>query len=209
MGCSNYDIMCDHARQQFLRYDQKKMIQKFALQYDTRYLYLRFVGRQYRICRKQALVEWSADGFVTAVSADFNVCMTLFDLLCYSKEDCCASGQYALVTSLKGTGHGGDPGNGIFASYYSKFDGKEEQLACACASLGGEKYVVGDVSYIIPIFADLSMLFQFWASDEEFPAQIKMKWDEHVLSYMHFETVYYAMGHILQRLDDMISRKNL
>ena len=49
------------------------------------------------------------------------------------------------------------------------------------------------------------MLFQFWESDDEFEAEMKLKWDTNVLSYMRFETVYYAMGHVLQRLKEIMN----
>ena len=92
----------------------------------------------------------------------------------------------------------------MFGSYIRKFEHKAAKLSKACEKLGGETYVVGDVSYKIPVFDCLALVFQFWDADEEFDAQIKIKWDENVLSFMHFETVHYAMFHVLQRLEELI-----
>lgn len=200
MGMSNYDIAREQAKKIFLQYDQKTIIRKWKLSYDGSYLYVKFVNRDYRINRETGTVEWSEDDFKTAIEADFNVTLTIFDLLCYSKEGCSVSGQYDIVKNLKGTGYGSDPGSDIYLPYKKQFDHNLEQLAASCERLGGEKHVVGDVSYVISVFGDLKVLFQFWESDEEFDAEMKLKWDTNVLSYMRFETVYYAMGHILQRL---------
>ena len=49
---TNYDKTREDAEQRFLAYDQEKMIRKFSLKADENYLYLRFVGRDYRISRK-------------------------------------------------------------------------------------------------------------------------------------------------------------
>ena len=48
---SNYDIMRDRMELEFVKYDQMEMIRKFSLRYDKDFLYLRFVGRDYRISR--------------------------------------------------------------------------------------------------------------------------------------------------------------
>ncbi len=205
MGISNYDIAREQAKKIFLRYDQDSIIRKWKLHHDMNYLYVQFVNRNYRINRETGTVEWSKDDFKTAIEADFNVTLTVFDLLCYSKEGCFASGQYDIVKNLKGTGYGSDPGSDIYLPYKMKFDHKLEQLAEACEMLYGEKHAIGDVSYIISVFEDLKVLFQFWESDDEFQAEMKLKWDINVLSYMRFETVYYAMGHILHRLAENFS----
>lgn len=204
MKMSNYEIAREQAKKIFLTYDQEHVIKKWRLPYDDHYLYVTFIDRYYRISRQTGTVQWSLDDFVTAIEADFNVTLTIFDLMCYSKEDCYASGQYDIVKNLKGTGYTSDPGGDIYRSYKKVFDLNRDKLPLACEKLGGEFWRVGDVAYIIPIFADLRMLFQFWASDDEFDAEIKMKWDTNVLSYMHFETVYYAMGHVLERIKENI-----
>ena len=44
------------------------------------------------------------------------------------------------------------------------------------------------------------MLFRS-ESDEEFPPVLKFMWDENVLDYLRFETLYYVMGDFLDALD--------
>ena len=61
MKVSNYEITRNRMRDEFIKYDQEKMIQKFSLKNDRQYLYLDFMGRPYRINRKNGVVEWSED----------------------------------------------------------------------------------------------------------------------------------------------------
>ena len=73
---TNYDKTREDAEQRFLAYDQEKMIRKFQLEADEAFLYLRFVGRDYRINRKNGKIEWNRNrsekiGFVTRVITPF------------------------------------------------------------------------------------------------------------------------------------------
>ena len=45
---SNYEKMKNEMAGAFLRYDQEQMIRRFSLKSDAAYLYLTFVGREYR-----------------------------------------------------------------------------------------------------------------------------------------------------------------
>ena len=45
------------------------------------------------------------------------------------------------------------------------------------------------------------MQIQLWLPDEDFPASLQFFWDENVLQYMHYETVWYANGFILEELE--------
>lgn len=206
MKTSNYDRMRDQMETEFLHYDQEKMIRKYELEHDRSYLYLTFVGRRCRINRSSGRVEWTEDHFVHAVHADYNISMTIFDVLCYAKDDCCLSGRFVPVSQLKGTIQSASPGNTMFDSVAKKFDHRSEQLSRACELLGGQKENVGDVSYRIPLFDFLPVILQFWNSDEEFPPVLKLMWDENILSYMHFETTFFAAGHLWERLEGMIEQ---
>jgi hypothetical protein len=56
------------------------------------------------------------------------------------------------------------------------------------------------VAYRIPLFDFLPVRFSFWEADEDFPAEIRVLWDTNVQSFMHFETLFYAAGHLLRRM---------
>lgn len=241
MKTSNYDLMRDQMEREFLNYDQEKMIRKYGLAHNGEYLYLTFAGRKCRIGRDSGRVEWTEDDFRHAVHADYNISMTIFDVLCYAKDDCCLSGRFMPVNQLKGTVQSASPGKDMFGGTAKKFDGHTGQLARACELLGGQKEKVGDVSYRIPLFRwhpagnagiqgmicddavcqtakypargddyascqpdSLPVILQFWESDEEFPPVLKLMWDENILSYMHFETTFFAAGHLLERLGDLM-----
>ena len=60
----------------------------------------------------------------------------------------------------------------------------------------------GDVAYQIPLFDFLPVIFQFWNSDEEFPPSLKFFTDKNMLEYMHYETVWFAMSHLLERIEE-------
>lgn len=200
MGKSNYDVMRDQMEKEFLIYDQQKMIQKYDLKHDEEYIYITFIGRNYRVSRSTGRVEWTADGFLTAVHAGYNESMTMFDVLCYAKEDSCLSGRFAPVNQLKGTVKSASVGDNLFHKTAKLFEHRTELLSRACELLGGLKEKVGDVSYRISIFDFLPVILQFWDSDDEFEPVLKIMWDENILSYMHYETTYFAIAHLWECL---------
>lgn len=204
MRKDNYEQMRDQMRPRFLTFDQREMIQKFDLDHDTQYLYIRFCGRLYRVGRTSGIVEWSEDGFSTCTEGDFNESMTLYDILCYSKGDCCLSGEYAPSSSLPGLVYTGMKAGSSMGSRETEeyFCSHVALLRRACAALDGIPEGKGDVAYRIPLFDFLPVRFSFWEADEDFPAEIRILWDTNVLRYMHFETLFYAAGHLLRRLKE-------
>ena len=41
---------------------------------------------------------------------------------------------------------------------------------------------------------------RFWESDEEFPASLQIFVDKNILDFMHYETLMFAVTHLLNRL---------
>lgn len=204
MKKSNYEMSRDRARPQFLAYDQTQMIRKFDLAHDDEYLYIPFCGRLYRIGRKTGIAEWSEDQFQSCAEADFSESMTIYDILCYAKPDCSLSGEYAPSSSLPGLVYTGMQAGSSMGSRKTEefFDAHVALLKQACIALGGVPEGKGDVAYRIPMFDFLPVRFSFWLSDEDFPAEIRILWDTNVQSFMHFETLFYAAGHLLRRLTE-------
>ena len=126
--------------------------------------------------------------------------MTVFDVLCYAKEDAALCGEYCSVMLLDGVAKSSNPGGNMFQKYADRFAGQPDALRRACEALGGTPYPVGEVAYQIPLFDFLPVVLQFWDADEDFPAQLIIKWDKNTLRYMHFETTFYAAGFLLGRL---------
>jgi len=223
MSESNYDVMKENARNLFLTYGQEKMISKFSLRHDQDYLYLFFAGRDYRVSREQGFCEWSEDSFRTACPGDFHEAMTLYDILCYSKDTCRPSGNFCKIDRVRGaTRVASSPDGSLFNSYGEYFGSNPSALARACETLGGSPYGKGDVSYRLPLFVftdpkasgcaappapgaePLMVMVELWEADDEFPASLNLFWDDYILDYMHFETTFYAAGHLLGRLKEIV-----
>jgi hypothetical protein len=204
---------------EFLKYDQEKMIQKFALKSDSDYLYITFVGRTCRISRSTGKVEEKQligdplpeksekaenDQAMQFKEAGFEAAMSIYDVLCESKDGCRPSGQYVTLSHLPGTVPGAKPGNHMFQKTADYFDQNPEKLSAACETLQGIRGSIGDVSYCIPVFDFLSVQLQLWASDDEFPAVLQLLWDQNILDYMHYETTFYVAGYLFERLREVM-----
>ena len=117
------------------------------------------------------------------------------------KKEIVLAGTYARTNSLKGTIKGRTIASGVHDSRAARYDGHVEQLKKACVSLSGKPYSPGDAAFVFHVFPFLPLVFQFWESDEEFSPVLKFMWDENVLDYLRFETLYYVMGDFLDALD--------
>lgn len=200
---SNYEITKQRVRSEFLKYDQGKMIPKFSLEHDENYLYIRFLGHLYRIHRRTGFLEWSEDQFATCVEGGYNEALTIYDLLCDSKEHCRVAGDYINLKSLSPLQSGGKMlGDDLLGNKVKLFDHKDEMLCRSCEKLGGIKEGKGDVAYEIPMFDFLSCRIQFWNSDEEFEASLQIFLDKNILDFIRYETVWYAVSHLIKRLTD-------
>lgn len=204
---SNYEITKRRVAESFLAYDQKKMIQKFGLESDENYIYIKFIGHQYRVHRSNGLIEWSEDDFLNCAEADFNEALTIYDLLCDSKENCHAAGDYINLRSMSAIqGSSKELGDGLFDGKDKVFDHKDEVFCKVCENLGGIKAGKGDVAYEIPLFDFLACRIQFWNSDEEFAATLQVFMDKNILQFIRYETVWYAVSHLMKRLTEGLER---
>ena len=129
--------------------------------------------------------------------------MTIYDVLCYSKENCSLSGRFCSVNLLKGILQTGVPTGNHFQSSAEAFKGKTEELRNACRILGDPANLSGDISALIYAFPFLPIIIQYWEEDDEFPASLKFMFDENILQYMHYETVFYLMGSAIHRLKEL------
>lgn len=201
---SNYDLMRDQVAASFLQYDQEKMIRKFALECSTQYLFITFFGSRYRIGRGDGVVTRWDCGENVWIKADYNEVMTIYDVLCYSKEGCRASGETVNLSNLS-TIRGGSlaKGGGFYANAGIWLAGKGDRLAKACEALGGTSDGVGEVGYRLEMFPFLPVAVHFWDADEDFPVSLQILVDSNILDFMHFETVMFAVGHLMGRLKDL------
>ena len=134
MKQSNYELTKRRMQGHFLDFDQNTMIRRFGLQHDAEYLYIRFVGRLYRIDRKTGRVQWSWDDFCHGIDGSFHEAMSIYDLLCCSKEGCRLSGEFG---TLRGSIAGG-PGGELFSPQAGVFQGRTRELPGLRWCGGGE-----------------------------------------------------------------------
>ena len=201
---SNYEIMRNQMRGEFVKYNQEKMIKKFSLRNDEGYIYIEFMLREYRINRKTGVVEWSENSFSTSVEADYNESMTIYDILCCSKDACTLSGNYCPVHMLKGTVNASGIGRNLFQKSADGFNGKRKELEAVCKNFGETLNLNGDVAVKLYPFSFLPVILQYWEADEEFPANLKFMYDENILDYMYFETIFFMTAHIVKRIEEMM-----
>ena len=202
---SNYEIQAENAILSFPQWDHEKIAKKFNLNLDKDYLYIKFIGQNYQLNRKTgAIKKFSKNDYV---SAGYNEIMSILDLFDHSKENLSLSGKWCTPNSLKGTVYGGNTNsqNTMFQKYETFFSDNFECLDIACEKLDGKKINEAAIGYIINIFDFLPVKFLFYKPDGDFPAEIKILWDENILDYIKFETTFFAVFHLLERLTELIT----
>ena len=132
----NYEKQVYFARDLFLRYDQDAMIRKFDLTSDGQFLYVELLHQSYRISRSTGVVErLELDGMWTPCE-NYELVMTIYDVLCHSAAKPELSGEWGPLYGLQATMSSPSPDK-IFVRYAEKFSGRTEALAQACLALGG------------------------------------------------------------------------
>lgn len=201
-GISNYEVMKNQMAHAFLQYNQENIIRKFHLKQDDQYLYIRFLEREYRINRLDGSVTWGENG----QAADYNEAMTIYDVLCYSKEGCHPAHEWVNLSSLSSIQGGSLSRKGnFFQEAAAFFDKKTQALERACEMLHGRKLTNGDLAYEFDLFPFLPVILRFWESDEEFPESLQILVDRNILYYMHYETVMFAISHLMNRLKALMT----
>ncbi len=200
---SNYAVMEDQARMLFCRYDLSKIAARWNLAGDEEYVYIPYFGKQYRIRRSDGKVLSPADAPVPLREGTFGASLTIYDVLTYSKENPGLSGSWESLSTLGGiigAGHEysltGDPMHHNLRTDLQYMKG----VLLEMGSIHMEQ-TSADLDYVVPVFPFLPMRFQFWAADDEFPASVKYLWDRNTLRFMHYETLWYAMGDFDQWLN--------
>ena len=58
---------------------------------------------------------------------------------------------------------------------------------------------------------EVSVILKFYSADEEFPAQITVLWDENTLQYLYYETTFYIVNFLFQKILEIMKegRKRL
>ena len=198
----NYQIQTQQAKKRFLSYDQQKLIEKLKLKYDAEFLYVKMLCKLYRLNRTSGDLE-SWDGTDWQDSNTFGEVLTLLDLVCDSREGRYLSCRWKNMQSFGLMFHQNllekdrDP-------WADRFQQDPEGLRKACLALGGQPLPQGDVAYAIELFDGLPIALQFWEGDEEFLPRLRFLWDENALMYIKYETMYYAVNLLMDRIRELM-----
>ena len=263
MAESNYEKTKRACAQAFCETDHSALIERFGLEQDADYLYVRFFEQPFRLNKRTGIIErreeceapgaattpgvsvcapaapgapatpgapaagttaetsaanpsapsspasTAAPGVSTETTwseAQFNEAMTIYDLLGYAQPACHASGTMINMKSLHTKIAATAPRpSSIYAAQEARLAALEAQksgiLAKAAQAHCGAPLDKADASAQFTVINDLTMQIQLWLPDEDFPASLQFFWDENVLQYMHYETVWYANGFILEELE--------
>lgn len=190
----NYEISRDRAQAYFLRFDQDSILRRWQLPCDESTLFVELFGKTYAICRKTGAVTLGGR------QAGFEETLTVFDLLCHGGDAKAVSGRFAPVNSLRGAAKGAGVQTDFYAEFAACFDRDPEGFARACTALGGTAVPMGDLGFRFSMFGPLDVIVKFYRSDEDFPASVTLLWDENLLDFMFYETVFYAAGFLLKTI---------
>ena len=195
----NYAIQAEEARRLFLTYDQTAM----PARRDEGYLYLRFCGSDYRICRADGhLFRRSGDLWLPADS--HGEVLTIFDYLCDAKPGRAPARESVSMSSLGGHVHTGLAS--ASGPLERAIDTDPEAFRQACLGLGGRETDGGDLCFELDLFEDLPVLLRFWHADEDFPAQLDLLWDRNTLRFLRYETTWFAAGVLRARLREAMEQ---
>ena len=191
-------IQAQQAKARFLTYDQAKIIDKFALQADEVYIYVNFLCKQYRISRQTGDLRYSQSSDWLDGNS-YEEVMTLLDLLCDSRDDRFLTGRWKSMTSFGLMFHREltEQRRDAFAD---RIDQAPNAFRQACLALQGIPTPGADIGYALELFDGLRIAIQFWHGDEEFFPQVRYLWDENALQYLRYETMYFAVALLQQRI---------
>ena len=57
------------------------------------------------------------------------------------------------------------------------------------------------MAYAIDLCPFLPLALRFWDADEDFSASLQIFTDKNILGYMRYETLMFAVTHVLERLE--------
>ena len=193
----NYLKQAAQAKAWFLTYDQQALIRKLSLSHDENYLYPELFSTTYRLNRKTGDLERRGKQGWEDANTHAEV-MTLLDLICDSREDRFVSGKWRDMAQFGHVFHQKlleerDP-------LAERFQENPEALRRGCLALRGTPMPTGDIAYAIEVFDGLPLMLQLWFGDEDFPASLRLLWDENALMYLKYETMYFARDLLYSRL---------
>ncbi len=192
----NYEKSKIRAQQYFLNFDQESLAKYWKLQMDEESIYVVFFRKKYAIARATGAVVRVEDG----ATAGYEEVLSILDLLCHEGTGKKISGKLAPVNSLKGAPRMGGVTTDFHAAQAARFDREPQLLRKACLAMGGQEIPAGDVGFRFSVFRNLTVTLKFYHGDADFPPSVTLLWDENMLSFVYYETVFYIGGFLISQL---------
>lgn len=187
----------------FLKYDQDRMVERFGLESDDRFIYVGYIDDSFRIDRETSLLDVCCGDGRWESYGDPYTALVIYDMLCHFQDqegDPAFSGEFCLSSGLTSMVLDPAPFKGL--SQLDVLAGHADDLAEACERMGGkprEGATHADFAYTIPVFDWFDTIFEFWDGDDEFEPQANFFWDRNTLLFMHYETLAYVRRDILKK----------
>ena len=191
---NNYKKMQEAARCRFLEYDYRSLCGRSGITPGENGITTRFLGQKVEIARETGSIT------VGGHPAGFGESLTLYDWLCDSKPGACATNRFCKINSLPGVLVSGSNLELNGDSVAPLIAQNREKFLRLCSQMNGEVTSGADLAVVIWPLPDLPMLLKFYEADEDFPATLALLWDENILQFMRYETVYYLAGCLISRI---------
>lgn len=193
---SKADILRRQSKNRFLQYDQEKMISLFDLAHDEETMKIDFLGQTYTVDRK------SGELMQGDRLADLDEMASIYELLTTATHLPQESKNWKSIAAL--CTNTTDTSLGRYIEYLQPFEGKLDLMQEACEKLGGIPAGKGDVSSLIPVFDGITVWFQYWEADDEFPASVQFLWDASITDFFRWSILWNIMTCITKRMKEVV-----
>lgn len=191
---SKAEILRRQSIERFLKYDQEKMIALFNLPCDEETISIDFLGKTYTIYRKSGELM-QGERF-----ADLDEMASIYEFLTTATYQPNETNDWRSIAAL--CTNTTDTSLGRYVEYLRPFEGKLTLMQEACSRLGGIPADKGDVSSLIPVFHGITVWFQYWEADDEFPASVQFLWDASIVDFFRWSILWNIMTCITKRMKE-------
>ena len=193
---SKAEILRRQSIERFLKFDQEKMISLFDLPHDEETMSIQFLGQTYTINRKNGELM-QGERF-----ADLDEMASIYEFLTTAIHLPNETNDWQSIAAL--CTNTTDTSLGRYIEYLKPFEGKLSLMQEACAKLGGVPASKGDVSSLIPVFNGITVWFQYWEADDEFPASVQFLWDASIKDFFRWSILWNIMTCITKRMREVV-----
>lgn len=193
---SKEEMLRRQSIERFLKYDQEKMISILNLLHDQETIHIDFLGKTYTIYRN------SGELMQGERLADLDEMASIYEFLTTATHLPNETNDWRSIAAL--CTNTTDTSLGRYVEYLQPFEGKMALMQEACTKLGGVPANKGDVSSLIPVFNGITVWFQYWEADDEFPASVQFLWDASIVDFFRWSILWNIMTCITNRMKEVV-----